>query len=68
MTCTTTNVALQVVRMGGSRATGMARKDPSGGGKQRPILCEDDLGSRGGTTDEGGARATREGGPNPSEG
>ena len=46
----------------------MARKDPSGGGKQRPILYEDDSGSRGGTTNEGGARVAREGGPNPSEG
>jgi len=45
----------------------MATKDLGGGGKQRPTLCEDDSGSRGGTIDEGGARAAREGGPNPSE-
>ena len=68
MTCTTAHVALQVARMGGSGAARMAKKDPKGCGKQRPIRCEDDSRLRGGTIDEGGARATREGGPNPSEG
>ena len=59
MTCTTAHVALQVARMGGSGAARMARNGPKGGGNQRPIPCEDDLGSRGGMTDEGA---------NPSEG
>jgi len=53
MTSTTIHVALQVDRMGGSGAACMARNGPKGGGNQRPIPCEDDSGSRGGTTDEG---------------
>ena len=59
MTSTTIHVALHVDRMGGSGAARMAKKGPKGGGKQKPIPCEDDSGSRGGTTGEGA---------NPSEG
>ena len=49
MTSTTTHIGLQVHRMGGSGAAGMAT-EPSRGGKQRTIPCQDGSGSRGGTT------------------
>ena len=48
MTSTTTHVALQVGSMGGSEVSSMARKSPTGGGNQRPILREDDSGARDG--------------------
>lgn len=46
MTSTTTHVALQVHRMGGSGDTSMAMTSAKEGEKQRMILCENDSSSQ----------------------